>query len=142
MKIAAVASSGTLAPTVLSQDALAKETGSNESLIDDLVVTNVDDEERTFTIRVTETSGNAESVVFEEEATVASGNSISYTTAFPRGEESRVSIETDDERSATRDTTVVGQFPLTYGFEVAAKPELLAIYSRHVDPGLDQWGDN
>lgn len=142
MKIAAIASSGALAPITLSESVSANKTDFRESLVDDLVVTNADDVERTFYISVTETSGNAESVVFEEEITVASGDSTSYKTAFPRGTESRLSVETDGKRSATRNATVVGQSPLTYGFEVAAKPGLLAIYSRHVDPGPDQWGDN
>ena len=142
MEMAAVASGSAISPIAFSESVTAGKPTSKESLIDDLKITNSDDVERTFSIEVTETSGNAETKVFEEEITLASDESRSYKTAFPRGNESRVSVKLDDGRTETRNTSVVGQHPLIYGFEVAAKPELLAIYSRHIDPGPNEWSDN
>lgn len=142
LKLAAAASGSTLAPVALSDGATASAPGTKEPLVDDLTVTNDDEVERTFTVEVRQTAGNATATTFEEEVTLASGDSVSYRNAVPHEEESQVRVTLDDGRSTVRDSTVVGAFPLHYGFEVAATPDLLAIYSRHVDPGPNEWGEN
>lgn len=142
MKLAAVASGSTISPVALSEGVSASNSTSREALVDDLEITNTDDVERTFDVRITKTSGNAEADIFSEEITVASGESRSYKTAFPRGKKSQVSVTLDNGRTETRDTSVVGQHPLIYGFEVVAKPELLEVFSRHIDPGPNEWSDN
>lgn len=142
MKLAAVASGSTISPVALSEGVSASDSNPREPLVDDLEITNSDDVERTFNINVIETSGNAEVDVLDEEITVRSGESHSYKTAFPRGKQSRLTVKLGDGRSETRITSVVGQHPFIYGFEVVAKPETLEVFSRHIDPGPNEWSDN
>lgn len=141
LNIGGLASSAAISSGTMAGSVLADPTSSREPLVKDLTVTNVDHGERTFRLTAVGTSSNTKSVAFQKEVTLASGEKRTFKKVFPRGKGSRLDVELNDGRTASRNATVVGNMPLLYGLEVAAKPELLAVYSRHIDPGPNEWGD-
>ena len=105
---------------------------------EDIIVANRDDVEHTFSIEAVDTSGSSDQTIMQEDVTVASNEQTTYATVLPVGKESRLDVTLEDGQSASRDATVVGDFPLIYGMRAQVVSEGMGILPEHVDLGPNE----
>jgi hypothetical protein len=107
----------------------------------DIVLANSDTvEHRVKIVAHAAPEGTPTEPIFRTTRTVAPDSQEIIETVFPRGEPSHVRATLDDGRIQTRTSRALGNFPLRYGLEVHAKPDVFLIYERHVDVQDDGGG--
>ncbi|UPV99806.1 hypothetical protein M0R88_14960 [Halorussus gelatinilyticus] len=114
-----------------SQTSLAGK-GEPNRLLPDIKVRNTTEEAHTFQIKAQLTDGVPQTV-FSETVELDPGKTKTSPRVFSTPATSEVSVTLDGEETVTRDASAVTALPRIYGLDAAVKPELFAVYKRHVD---------
>ena len=116
---------------LMSQNTLA-EKGEPNRLLPDIEVRNTTEQTHTFRIRARLTDSVPETV-FSETIELEPGETTTFDRVFSTPATSEVTVTLDGEETITRDASAVAALPQIYGLDAAVKPELFAVYKRHVD---------
>lgn len=114
-----------------SQTALAKNS-EPDRLLPDIKMRNTTEEAHTFQISAQLTDGLPQTVL-SETVELNPGETKTFDRVFSTPATSEVVITLDGEETITRDASAVSALPRVYGLDAAVKPELFAVYKRHVD---------
>jgi hypothetical protein len=77
--------------------------------------------------------GEAPETIFSRTVDLEPGETTTFERIFSTPAASEVSVTLDGGETITRDSSVVSVLPEVYGLDAAAKPDLFAVYKRHVD---------
>jgi hypothetical protein len=116
---------------LISQNALAEKV-KIDRLLPDIKVRNTTERTHTFEIKAQLTDGVPETV-FSKTVDLDPGEIKTFNRVFSSPATSEVTVTLDGEETITRDASAVTALPRIYGLDAAAKPDLFAVYKRHVD---------
>ncbi len=125
------AAAGASAFSLMSQSALADD-GKVDRLLPDLKLRNTTEQTHTFSVTARLLDGTPEAV-FSETVELAPGQTEVFQQVFTTPATSEITVILDNGESITRDTSALTALPRIYGLDAAVKPDLFAVYKRHVD---------